>query len=101
MCKLPPADNSKEGELPSLVKEGTRREPDRAKHKEMPRRRKQMQRYLQSRRGGVVGQTSDKRWWNQLPRLRRFGSFASFYYWRSHPSLTKEESCAFLMISPA
>ena len=51
-----------------------------------------MQRYLKSRRGGVVGSTSDHRWLNQPPRLRGFGGFASFYYWRSHPSLTKEGS---------
>ena len=28
---------------------------------------------------------------NKPPRLRRFGGFAKFYLWRSHPSLAKGE----------
>ncbi len=36
---------------------------------------------------------------SHLPRLRRFGGFAPFYYWRSHPSsqsLAEEGNSALL-----
>ncbi len=48
---------------------------------------RQMQRYLKTRRGVVVGPTSDNPWLYQPPRLCRFGGSASLLLLAQPPLL--------------
>src|SRR5438876_10109339 len=80
--------------LPSLDKEGAKREPDRAKHQEMLRHQENGPLPYEGA-AGVVRSTTDN-WWLEptTPSAPAKQASRHFVDGRSHPSLAKEGSLA-------
>jgi hypothetical protein len=77
-----------------LAKEGAKREPDRAKNKEMPRHQKKWAPSFEGA-AGVVCSTTDNRWFEPTtPSAPAKEAARHFVDGRSHPSLAKEGSLA-------